>query len=155
MLADAADDMAEDLGDLYSRGPLAGAQQGEHRLAASAVENADRLEAGAIVVRIEERQFLLAVGGIIGVVNIEHDAGGRSRKAPGIKIDPAEADTPSGAQVGQVLEPRQGRLAHQVVAAFRCPADRDFQGGIALESIDVITILVAGRDHQHPRCHDK
>src|SRR5262245_11828792 len=106
MLADAADNMAQDLGDLYPRGPLAGAQQGQHRLAAGAVENVDRLEAGAIVVRIEECQLLLTVGRIIGIVNVKHDAVGRPCKAPAIKIDLAEADTPEGAPVGQVLKPR-------------------------------------------------
>ena len=118
--------MAEDLGNLHPGGPLAGAQQRQHRLAASAVENVDRLEAGAIVVRIEECQLLLTVGRIIGVVNVEHDAMRRPREAPTVEIDLAEADARERPPVGQVLEPRQRRLAHQVGAAFGRPADRDF-----------------------------
>ena len=112
----------------------------------------DWLEAGAVVVGIEKRQLLLAVRGIIGVVDVEHNAMWRPRKAPAIKIDLAEADACERAPVGQVLEPRERRLAHQVGTAFGRPADRDLQGWIALESINIVTVLVAGRDHHHPCC---
>ena len=52
----------------------------------------DWLEAGAVVVGIEKRQLLLAVRGIIGVVDIEHNAAGRPRKAPAVEINLAEAN---------------------------------------------------------------
>ena len=126
-------------------GRLPGAQQGKHRFAAGAIENVDRLEAGAVVVRIEQCQLLLAVRGIIGVVDVEHNAVWRPHKASAIKIDLAEADACERAPVGQILEPRQRRLAHQVGVALGRPADCDFQGGIPLESIDIVTILVTGR----------
>jgi len=73
MLADAADDVPQNRLDLLARRPLAGPQQRQDRLARGAVEDVDRLEAGAVVVRVEQRQLLLAVHGIIRVVDVEHD----------------------------------------------------------------------------------
>ena len=133
VLADAADDVTQDLGDLLARRPLAGAQQRQHRLAREAVEDVDRLEAGAVVVRVEQRQLLLAVHGIVGVVDVEHDARWRPREAPAVEIDLAETDAGERTPVGEVLQPRQRRLAHQVGAALRCPADRDLQCGIGAQ----------------------
>ena len=117
----------------------------------SAVEDVDRLEAGAVVVRVEERQLLLAVHGIVRVVDVEHDARGRSREAPAVEIDLAEPDAGQRTPVGEVLQPRQRRLAHQIGAGLRRTADGDLQGRIGAQRIDVVAVLVAGRDHQHPR----
>ena len=75
VLADAADHVTQDFRHFIPRGPLAGPQQREHRLAREAIEDVDRLEARAVVVGVEQRQLLLAVHGIIGVVDVEYDAG--------------------------------------------------------------------------------
>ena len=74
--------------------------------------------------RVEEGEFLLAVHGIVGVVDVEHDVPGWSREAPAIEIDLTDPDTGQRTPVGKVLEPRQGRLAHQVGAALRASAAR-------------------------------
>ena len=105
VLADAPDDMMKNLRHLFARGPLAGPQQRQHRLAREPVEDVDRLEAGAVVVRVEESEFLLAVHGIVGVVDVEHDVPGWCLEAPAIKIDLAEPDPRQRAPVGKVLEP--------------------------------------------------
>ena len=125
MPADAGDDVAQDAGYLLARGALAGPQQRQNGLAREAVEDVDRLEARAIVVRVEEREFLLAVHRIVGVVDVEHDAPRRAREAAAVEIDLAEADTGERTPVGQVLQPGQRRLAHQVAAALGCAADGD------------------------------
>ena len=65
----------------------------------------DRLEARAIVVRVEEREFLLAVHGIVGVVDVEHDVSGWSLEAPAIEINPTDPDAGQRTPVGEVLEP--------------------------------------------------
>src|ERR1700754_4949000 len=57
--ADATYQMAQHVRDLRARGPFAGPQQRQDRLAREAVEDVDRLEAGAIVVSIEQCEFLL------------------------------------------------------------------------------------------------
>src|SRR5690606_8549724 len=96
VLADAADHMAQNLRDLLAGRPLAGTQERQHRLAREAVENQDRLEAGAVVMRIEQRQLLLAVHGIVRVVDVEHDARRRAGEAAAVEIDLAEADPRQG-----------------------------------------------------------
>jgi hypothetical protein len=65
--------VAQDLGHLVARRPLAETHQRD-RLAREAVEDVDRLEAGTVVVRVEQRQLLLAMDGIVGVVDVEYDA---------------------------------------------------------------------------------
>lgn len=74
-------------------GPFNASQQGEDRLAGDAVENQNRLEAGAAVVRVEQRQLLLAVHRIVGVVDVEHDARWRACEAAAVEIYLAEPDT--------------------------------------------------------------
>lgn len=84
----------------------------------------------------------------------EHDARRRSREAPAIEVDLAETDADGRAPAGEVLQPRQRRLAHQVGTGLRTAADRDLQRGVRAQRVDVVAILVAGRDHQHPcPCH--
>ena len=151
MPADAGDDVAQDLGHLLARGALAGPQQRQDRLAREAVEDVDRLEAGAVIVRVEERELLLAVHGIVGVVDVQHDALRRSREAAAVEIDLAEPYARERTPVGQVLQPRQRRLAHQIGAALGCAADGDLQGRIGTQHVHVIAVLVSGCDHDHPR----
>ena len=145
--------MTQNLGHLLARGPLAGPQQRQHGLARESIEDVDRLEAGAVVVRVEQCQLLLAVHGIIRVVDVEHDARRRPREAAAVEIDLPEPDPCQRSPVGNVLQPRQRRLAHQVGTAFGAATDRDLQRGIGAQGIDVVAVLVTGGDHQHPCRH--
>ncbi len=61
----------------------------------------DRLEAHAVVVRVEERELLLTVHGIVRVVDVENDAARRPREAAAVEIDLAEADTGERTPVGK------------------------------------------------------
>ena len=72
---------------------------------------------------------------------------GRPREAAAVEIDLAEPDARQRTPVGKVLEPRQRRLAHQVGAALGRTAAGDLQGRIGAQRIDVVAVLVAGRDH--------
>ena len=78
--------------------------------------------------------------------------GGR-REAPAIEIDLAEPDAGQRTPVGKVLQPRQGRLAHEVGAGHRASAAGDLQRRIGAQCVDVVAVLVAGRDHEHARLH--
>jgi hypothetical protein len=100
--------------------------------------------------RVEQRQLLLAMHGIIGVVDVEHDVARRPRETAAVEIDLAETDPRECAPVGDVLQPRQRRLAHQVGAGFGRTADGDLQCGIGAQHVDVVAVLVAGGDHEHP-----
>ena len=77
MAADAPDQVLEEGADLGAGGRLARAQKDRHRLAAFHVIDVDEEEAAPVVMGVEERQLLVAVHGIAGVVDIEGDGGGR------------------------------------------------------------------------------
>lgn len=53
---------------------------------------------------VEQRQLLVPVHGIIRVVDVEHDARGRPRKAATVEIDLTEPDTRQGSPAGEVLQ---------------------------------------------------
>ena len=106
--------MTQNVRDLLARRPLAGTDQRQHGLARSGLEDLDRLETGGADMRIEEREFLLAVRGIVGVVDIEHDVLRHTLPALAEQVDEPQSDALERAPVGQVLEPEQRRLAHQI-----------------------------------------
>ena len=55
--------------------------------------------------------------------------------------------------IGEVLEPRDGRLARNVVTALGRTLAGDQQRGILAQRVEVIGILVAGGDRHHARRH--
>ena len=89
-------------------------------------------------VRVEQRQLLLAVHEVVGVVDVEHDRRGRARVAAAEEIDVADADAGQRAPVGEVLQARDGRLAHQIGAALRRAFAGDHQGRIGAQRIEVV-----------------
>ena len=81
-VTDAADQMLQQGADLSARRRLARAQENRHRLAAFHIMvDADGQEAAGVVVGVEQRELLVAVHGIAGVVNVERDGGSRGREA--------------------------------------------------------------------------
>ena len=56
---------------------------------------------------IEERQFLLAVHGIVRAVDVEHDVSGRCPEATAIEIDVAEPDPCKCPPIGGVIVLRE------------------------------------------------
>jgi hypothetical protein len=68
-----------------------------------------------------------------------------------IDIDFADPDTRQHSPIGEVLQPRQRRLAHQIGTALRRASTCDLESGIGTQSIHVIAILVSGSDHEHSR----
>jgi len=77
--------------------------------------------------RVEHSEHLLAVGWIIGVIDVEHDTVGDARPAAAEQIDEAEPDLHRHAAVGKVLQSRQCRLAHQVGTALGRATARQLQ----------------------------
>lgn len=148
--SDAVDHVPKHARDLRAGRPLAGAQQRQERLARVALKNVDRLEAVAARVRVEQRELLPTVDQIIRVVDIEHDRMRRSRIAVQEEIDEADADAIERSGVGGILEPRDRRLARKIDAALGCAIAGNQKRGIAAQRVDVVGILVAGRDRHHP-----
>lgn len=70
----------------------------------------DGQEAGAVVMRVGQRELLAAEQGVLGVVDIERDARGDLREAVGEQVDHRRHHALERELVGQVLQPADGRL---------------------------------------------
>ena len=77
MTADAAHQAAQMAADFVSGRCLAGPQQHRHRARGGSVVDMDRQEAPFIVVSVEQRELLMAVHDVDGVVDVQRDRGGR------------------------------------------------------------------------------
>jgi len=148
---DAADDVLEDTGSLFPGRPFAGAQQREHRLAGGCLEDVDGLEAIVVVMGVEQRQLLAAVDGIIGIIDIKHDALRHGLEAGAKQIDHRQPHAPQFAPRRRILEARQGRLAHQIIARLGQASAGQLEGRIKTQNVEVVAVLVAAGNGEHPR----
>jgi hypothetical protein len=96
--------------DFAARRRLAGAQQNRHAVAAVRIIHVDRQKTAFVIVRVEQRQLLLAVHHIEGVVDVQRHRLRRTAVTPAPQIHHGVAQPQQGAQVGRVFEPRDGRL---------------------------------------------
>ena len=89
--------------------------------------------------------------GIVGVIDIEHDVLRHTLPALAEQVDEPQSDALEREPVGQVLEPGQRRLAHQIETGLGRAAARDLEGRIGAQRIEVVAVLIAGRDRHHAR----
>jgi hypothetical protein len=146
--ADMADDVAQHQGHLGTVRGLARAQDDRHRLAGRGFIDVDGLEAAAVMMRVEHGKLLLAVGPVLGVVDVEHDAPGHLFEAVAEQLDHRRHHALERDRTGQVLKPRHGRLGTQIGPRLRQPADRHLEGWIGFQPITVIAVGIARRDQQ-------
>ena len=73
MGADAAHQASQMAADFHTRRRLAGAQQHRHRARGGGVVDVDRQEAAFIVMSVEQRELLMAVHDIDGVIDVQRD----------------------------------------------------------------------------------
>ena len=106
----------------------------------------DRQEAAFVVMSVEQRQLLMAMHDIGGVVEIEGD---RLRWA-GVTLAPqvhhAARHPDQRAQVGRILPSRHRRLRVQVIAALRQPSAGQLECRVAAQIVEVVGIGVAAGD---------
>ncbi len=151
MPADAVDDVPEHARDLFSRWTLAGPEQRQDWFARGRLEDVDRLEAMPARMRVEQGELLATVHEIIGVVDIQLDGVGRGRVAAAEQVDEADADLVERPDAGEVLEPRDRRLARNIVTVLGRTIAGDHQRGIVTQRIEIAGVLVAGGNGHHAR----
>lgn len=102
---------------------------------------------------IEQPQLLAAMDRIEGVVDVEGDPPRHLAERRAVEIDqrPGQADERS--LLGQILQPRDGRLRAQVPLR-RQAFERDLEQRIGAQGVGVVAVLIAGRDHQQPEADD-
>ena len=135
----------------------------DHRdgTAGGGVVDVDRQKAARVVVGVEQRQLLLAVHHVAGVVDVQGDGGWRHGVAGAVEVDQHSPEPDQVAQAGGVLYPRDGGLAHQVRTALGQPPAGELEGGVGAQMVEVVGILIpagnrqdAGQQDLGQRVHD-
>ena len=141
--------MLEQRADLDPRGRLAGAQENRHRLAALHMVDVHRQETAGVVVGVEQRQLLVAVHRIAGVVDVERDRRRRDREGAAEEVDQGGRQAPHLGARRRVLQPAHGGLRTEIAPALRRPADRQLEQRIGAQLVAIVGVLVAAGDREH------
>ena len=147
--ADAAHQVLEEGADLGTRRRLARAQENRHWLAALDMIDVDGQEAASVVVGVEQRQLLVAVHRVAGVVDVEGDRRRRGGEAAAEDVDQGGRHARHLDARRRVLQPVHGRLGAQVAAALRRPADGQFEQRIGAQGVTVVGVLIPAGDREH------
>ena len=131
-------------------GVLPGTQDDRDRPALLGVIDMDRQKAALVVVGVEQRELLMAVHNIVGVVDIEPDRGRRSRVGRHPLIDERVGQAHHVSQRRRVFQPRQGRLRAQVPASVGQPPAGELERRIGAQVIEIVGVLVAPADRENP-----
>ena len=98
---------------------------------------------------VEQRQLLLAVHRVAGVVDVERDRRRRAREGAAEGIDQGSRHARHLAARGRVLQTAHGGLGTEIAAALRRPAHGQFEEGIAAQGVAVVGILISAGDREH------
>ena len=120
---------------------------------AGRVVDVDGKKAPLIIMRIEQRQLLVAMHRVGGVVDIKRDRLWRHRMAPAPQIDQAMRQPDQGTKIWRVLQSRQRWLRGQIGATVRQPVACHLERGIGAQRVEVVAVRVAARDGEHTRAH--
>ena len=130
-------------------GVLPGRSTDRHGPALLRVIDVDRQEAAFIVMSVEQRELLMAVDDIAGVVNIECDRCRLARVAIHPCVDQGVGQPDHVAQARSILQARQRRLGTQIATAVRQPSAGQLECRIGPQMIEVVGVLVAAADREH------
>ena len=130
---------------LATRG-LAGAQDGEHAMASLGVVDVDRHEAAFIVMRIEQRQLLMAVNRVGGIVDIQRDCPGGPFAAVAPQVDHRPRQADQRAQIRCVLPTRHCRLRGELLAALRQAFAGQLERWVVAQVVQIVGVGVATGD---------
>lgn len=129
--------------DLDAGWRFAGPQDHGDRAALLRVVNMNRQKAALVIVRVKERQLLMAMRHVAGVVDVERDRRGRRvvRRHP--LIDECVSQADHVAKPRRILEPRQRWLRTQIAPGVRQAPARKFEGRVEPQKIEIVSVLIA------------
>jgi len=108
----------------------------------------DRQKAALIVMSVEQRQLLMAVNRIRGVVDIQRDGPWWPRMALAPQVHHPMPQPDQCAR--RVLQPRQRWLRGQIGTACRQPPARHLESRVGAQGVEIVTIRIATGDGEHP-----
>ena len=98
---------------------------------------------------IEQRELLMAVDNIAGVVDVERDGCRLARIAVHPFFEQRVGPADHVAQARSILKPRQRWLGTQIATAVRQPSTGQLECRIGPQMIEVVGVLVAAADREH------
>ena len=98
---------------------------------------------------IEQRELLMAVDDIAGIVDVERDGCRLARVAIHPCVDQSVGQADHVAQARSILQARQRRLGTQITARVRQPSAGELERRIGPQMIEVVGVLVAAADREH------
>jgi hypothetical protein len=115
----------------------------------------DGQEAALVVMGVEQGELLGAVNHVHRVVDVEGHRLGRPlvALAPGVDHGVGQAD--DGLHIRRVLPARHGGLRAEILAAVGQAPTGQLERRVATQTIEIVGVLVAAGDGQHPRPQDR
>ena len=135
-------------------GVFPGSQQHRHRARGGGVVDMDRQEAAFAVMRVEQRELLLAMHDVEGVVDVQRHLARRAGVAGAVDVDHGVAHGRHFAPRRRVLPARHGRLGAQILAAVGQPPAGQLERGIGAQIVEIVAVLVAAGDSEDARTQD-
>ena len=139
----------DDTGASGARAGTAPLPSNRHRLAALDMVDMHRQEAARVVKTVEQRELLMAVHRVAGVVDVQHDRRRRDREGAAEDVDQRGRQARHLDPRGRVLQPAHGGLRTEIPTALRCPADRQLKQRILPKRVAVVGIFVPTGDREH------
>ena len=120
-------------------------QHGQHHVIVFSAGDCSHQVLILLVEAMIERELLLAVRGVVEHVNVERDLGRRLVEGLHEAVDEPFFQPQQRAWCDSILEPRERRLAGQVIVVGQ-PVGEQLEDGILSECIVIVLIFVAGDD---------
>ena len=152
--ADLADKPADMSGRFLAGRRLAPSQQHGHRPAAGSVVHVDGQEAALAIMPIPERQLLIAVNHVTGVIDVQRHRSRRLGIAGTVDAHHALHHPRQLQRRWRILPAAHRGLAHQTRPRLHQLAQRQAERRIMAQGIKVIGILVPTGDRQYPGLED-
>jgi len=113
----------------------------------------DRQKATLVIVGVEQRELLMPVHDIAGVVDVENDRGGLAFVGGHPLIDERVGQPDRVLQRWRVLQPRQRRLRTQVGARVGQPPASELEGRVDAQGVEIVGVLVTAGNRQDASAH--
>jgi len=98
---------------------------------------------------VEQRELLMAVDDVAGIVDVERDGCRLARVAIHPCVDQSVGQSDHVAQARSILQARQRRLGTQIATGVRQPSAGQLECGIGPQMIEVVGVLVAAADREY------
>ena len=142
---DTGDDALEDGADFCAGGSPARTEDSGDEIAALSFEDEHGLEAEFVIIAVEERHLLVAMGGVVGIIEVQDDMVGRSFVRGDKEVNQSISQAAQVFGGDSILQAGKRGLTGQVLFG-RKPVAGCFEGGVQPEGVGVVGVCVSAGD---------